>query len=97
MKPKLNNHAPRDRGRGIAFANARMSPAGLMEAIWDTSFALATATAIYLGVASLAGHVSAAQAARNAGIESGKQVGMMSNGRSSPSVSRAGERASQFD
>ena len=32
--------------------------------------------AIYLGVASLAGHLNEAQAARNAGIESGKQIGI---------------------
>jgi hypothetical protein len=57
-----------------------------MEAIWDTLFALATATAIYLGVASLAVQLNEAQTARNAGIETGKQVGMISSGRLSPSV-----------
>jgi hypothetical protein len=69
-----------------------------MEAIWDTLFALATVTAIYLGVASLADHLNDAQAARNADIRSGKQVGMMSSGRLSLGAGRTGDqRTSQFD
>src|SRR5215467_14304220 len=83
MKSKSNNHTPEIEGRSASpFTNASIwSSAGLIEAIWDTLFALATATAIYLGVASLADHLNEAQAARNAGIESGKRVDTMSSGR----------------
>jgi hypothetical protein len=100
MKSKSHNPAPEiEAGSTSPSTNASIgSSAGLMEEIWDALFALATATAIYLGVASLAGHLNEAQAARNAGIESGKQIGMMSSGRLSPGVSRAGNQpTSQFD
>jgi hypothetical protein len=82
MKSKFNNHTPEIEGRSASpFTNASIwSSAGLVEAIWDTLFALATATAIYLGVASLAGHLNDAQAARGVGIGSSKQVGMISSG-----------------
>jgi hypothetical protein len=82
MKSKFNNHTHEIEGRSASpFTNASIwSSAGLVEAIWDTLFALATATAIYLGVASLAGHLNDAQAARGAGIGSSKQVGMISSG-----------------
>ena len=82
MKSTSNSHAPEiDADSASSFTNASVwSSAGIAEAIWDTLFAFATATAIYLGVASLAGHLNEAQAARNAGIESGKQIGMMSSG-----------------
>lgn len=78
MKSKFNSHAPEiEAGTASPFTHTSIwSSAGLVEAIWDTLFALATATAIYLGVASLAGHLNEAQAARNAGIESGKQIGI---------------------
>ncbi len=100
MKSKFNWHAREiEAGSASLFTNASVwSSAGLTEAVWDTLFALATATAVYLGVASLAGHLNEAQAARNTGIESRKHIGMMSSGRLSPGVSRAGnQRTSQFD
>src|SRR5262245_56073013 len=79
MKSKSNNHTPEIEGRSASpFTNASIwSSAGLIEAIWDTLFALATTTAIYLGVASLASHLNDAQAARGTGIGSSKQVGMI--------------------
>ena len=100
MKSESNSHARDvDAASAPPFTSASIwSSADLREAIWDTLFAFATATAIYLGVASLAGHLNEAQGARNAGIESGKQIGMMSNGRLSPGVSRAGNQwTSEFD
>jgi hypothetical protein len=89
MKSKFSNDSPESgAGSGSLFTDASIwSSAGVVEAVWDTLFALATATAIYLGVASLAGHLNEAQAARNAGIESGKQVDTRSSGRLSHSVS----------
>jgi hypothetical protein len=83
MKSKFNDRTPKIEGRSASpFTNSsNWSSEGLTEAIWDTLFALATATAIYLRLASLAGHLNDAQAARNAGIETGEQVGMMSSGR----------------
>jgi hypothetical protein len=94
MKSTFNSHAPEiDAGSTSPFRNASIwSSAGLTEAIWDTLFALATATAVYLGVASLAGHLNEAQAARDAGIESGKQIGTVSSARLSPGLSRAGNQ-----
>jgi hypothetical protein len=69
-----------------------------MEVIWDTLFAVATATAIHFGVVSLAAHVNQAQAPCTAGIESSKQVGMMPSGRLLSGVSRIDDqRTSQFD
>jgi hypothetical protein len=100
MKFKLNDRAPEIEARSASvFTNASILPSeGLMEAIWDTLFALATVTAIYLGVASLAGHLNDAQVARNAGIESDKQVGMISSDRLSPSVNQTGvQRKSEFN
>jgi hypothetical protein len=80
------------------FTNASISSlAGVIEAIWETLFALATVTAIYLGVASLAGHLNDAQVARNAGIGNAKPFGMMLNARLS-NVGRIGDRRTfQFD
>jgi hypothetical protein len=100
IKSKSNSHAPEiDAASASPFTSASIwSSADLAEAIWDTLFAFATATAIYLGVASLAGQLNEAQAARNAGIESGKQISKMSNGRLSLGVSRAGNQwTSEFD
>jgi hypothetical protein len=79
MKSKSNSHAPEiDAASASPFASASIwSSADLREAIWDTLFAFATATAIYLGVASLARHLNEAQAARNAGIGSGKEISKM--------------------
>lgn len=79
MKSASNSLAPEiDAASALPFTSASIwSSADLTEAIWDTLFAFATATAIYLGVASLAGHLIEAQAARNAGIESGKQISKM--------------------
>ena len=92
MKSKFNNDSPEsEAGSASPFTNVSIwSSVGVIEAIWDTLFALATATAIYLGVASLAEHLNEAQAARNAGIESGKRVDTMSSGRLSPGVSQFG-------
>jgi hypothetical protein len=100
MKSKLNIPAPEIEARSSSpFTDSSIwSSEGLMEEIWDTLFTLATATAIYLGVASLASHLNDAQAARNAGIETGKQIGIISSGRLSPSVSQAGDqRTSEFN
>jgi hypothetical protein len=100
MKSESNSHAADiDAASASPFTSESIwSSAGLTEAIWDTLFAVATATAIYLGVASLADHLNDAHAAHNAGIESGKQIGMMSNGRLSPGVSQAGNQwTSEFD
>jgi hypothetical protein len=100
MKSKSNSHAPEiDAASASPVTSASIwSSAGLTEAIWDTMFAFATTTAIYLGVASLAAHLNEAQAARNAGVESGKQISKMSNGRLSPGVSRARNQwTSEFD
>jgi hypothetical protein len=85
-------------GSASSFTNASISSSvGVIEAIWETLFALATVTAIYLGVASLAGHLNDAQVARNAGIGNGKPFGMMWSGRLS-NVGRIGEeRTFQFD
>src|SRR5262245_5777758 len=64
MKSKPNSHAFEiEAGSASPSTNASIwSSANLMEEIWDALFALATATAIYLGVASLAGHLNEAQA-----------------------------------
>jgi hypothetical protein len=100
MKSRFDNRASEIEARSAsAFTDAGIwSSEGLIDAIWDTLFALATATAIYLGVASLAGHVDDAQVARNAGIENGKQLGMISSGRLSPSVNQTGvQRGSEFN
>jgi hypothetical protein len=100
MKSKFNDRTPEIEARVASpFTNSSSwSSEGLMEAIWDTLFALATATAIYLGLASLADHLNDTQAARNAGIEAGKQVGIMSSGRLSPSINRTGDHwISEFD
>lgn len=100
MKSKLNSHAPEiEVGSASSFTHTSIwSSAGLVEAIWDTLFALATATAIYLGVASLAGHLNEVQAARSADIERGDSIGIMSSGPLSSSVSRApDQQASQFE
>jgi hypothetical protein len=80
------------------FTNASISSsAGVIEAIWETLFALATVTAIYLGVASLAGHLNDAQVARNAGIGNGKPFGMMLSGRLSNVGQIGDQRTFQFD
>jgi hypothetical protein len=100
MKFKFNDRAPEVEARSSSpFTNASIwSSEGLLEAIWDTLFTLATATAIYLGVASLASHLNDAQSARNAAIETGKQVGMISSGRLSSSVNQTGgQRTSKFN
>jgi hypothetical protein len=48
MKSKSNSHAPEiEAGSASPFTHTSIwSSAGLVEAIWDTLFALATATAI---------------------------------------------------
>jgi hypothetical protein len=99
MKSKPNSHVPEiAAGSASPFTSASIwSSAGLTEAIWDTLFAFGTATAIYLGVASLAGHLDEARAARNGAIENDKQIGMMSSGRLSPGVTRAGNQWTSFD
>jgi hypothetical protein len=93
MKSMFNHRTPEIEARSASpFTNSSSwSSEGLTEAIWDTLFAVATAIAIYLGLASLAGHLNDAQAARNAGIETGEQVGMMSSGRLSPSVNHTSD------
>jgi hypothetical protein len=90
--------AQSEAGSASPFTNAGIaSPAGMIEAIWETVFALATVTAICVGVVRLAGHLNDAQVARNAGIGNGKQFGMTSSGRLSI-VGRIGDqRTSQFD
>jgi hypothetical protein len=100
MTSKFNDGTPGIEAQSASpFTNSSSwSSEGLTESTWDTLFALATATAIYLGLASLAGHLNDAQAARNAGIKTGEQVGMMSSGRLSPSVNRTGDhRTSEFN
>jgi hypothetical protein len=73
------------------------SSGGMIEVIWETLFALATAMAICVGVVRLAGHLNDAQVARNPGIGNGKQFGMTSSGRLSI-VGRVGDqRTFQFD
>ena len=47
---------------------------GLLEAIWETMFAVAIATAVCVGLANLAVHVNEARAARPAAIASGQRV-----------------------
>ena len=100
MKTKFNNHTPEiELGVASPFTNTSIwSSTGLIETIWDTLFALAIATAIYIGVASLAGHLNDAQAVRNADVGRSKQVGMMSSVRLSPTVVPIGDQwTSQFD
>ena len=100
MKSKFNNRAPEiEAGSTSHFTNPSIWPStNLMEAAWDTLFALAMAAAICLVVANLAAHLNEVQAARNAGIETSKQVGLMSSGRFSPGVSQTGDQqTSQFD
>jgi hypothetical protein len=100
VKSKFNYDSPvGEAGPASPFTNASISsPAGVIEAIWETLFALTTVTAIYLGMASLAGHLNDAQVARNARIEgNGKPFGMMLSGRLS-NVGRIGDRRTfQFD
>jgi hypothetical protein len=59
---------------------------GFVEATWETMFALAIATAVCVGLASLAAHVDEAQAARNGGIASRQQVGVGPSARLSSEV-----------
>jgi hypothetical protein len=97
VKSKFNHDsAESEAGSASPFTNASISSsAGVIEAIWETLLALATVIAVYLGMSTLAGHVNDAQAARNAGIGNGKQLGMTSSGRLS---NRIGDRRTfQFD
>src|SRR5258708_35929156 len=94
-----SGHAPKiETGLASPFPGPNMlsPPGNLMEAIWDTFFALATATAIYVGVGALAAHLNEAQAARTAGIESAKQAGLVPNARPASSVTHT-QTTSQFD
>jgi hypothetical protein len=45
---------------------------GLLEAVWETTFAVAIATAVCVGLANLSVHINEAQAART-GITSGQR------------------------
>lgn len=99
METKLSGHAPEiDTGPASHFPDPNLlSPSGsLMEAIWDTFFALATVTAIYAGTAALAAHLNEAQMARNAGVETGKQVSLIPSARSASAVADA-QTTSHFD
>jgi hypothetical protein len=102
MKSKFD-HDPAESEAGSAspftpFTNAGLSSSGdMIEEIWETLFALATVTAICVGVVSLAGHLNDTQVARNAGVGTDKKFGMTSSGRSSI-VGRIGDQGTfQFD
>jgi hypothetical protein len=100
VKSKFNHDLPvSEAGSASPFTNESISSsAGVIEAIRETLFALATVTTIYLGVASLAGHLKRrAGGLHNAGIGNGKPFGMTLSGRLS-NVGRIGvQRTSQFD
>jgi hypothetical protein len=99
VKSKFD-HDPAESEAGSAspFTNAGISSSGdMIEAIWETLFALVTVTAICVGVVSLAGHLNDTQVARNAGVGTDKKFGMTSSGPSSI-VGRIGDqRTFQFD
>jgi hypothetical protein len=99
VKSKFDHDsAASEAGSASPFTNAGMSSSGgVIEAIWETLFALATAMAICVGVVRLADHLNDARVARNAGIGNGKQFDMTSSGRLSI-VGRIGDqRTFQFD
>jgi hypothetical protein len=80
------------------FTNAGISSSGgMIEAIWETLFALATAAAICVGVVRLADHLNDARVARNAGIGNAKQSDTTSNGRLSVVGRIEDQRTFQFD
>jgi hypothetical protein len=95
VKSKSDHDSESEAGSASPFTNAGISSSGgMIEAIWETLFALATATAICVGVVRLAGHLNDAQVARNPGVGNGKQFGMTS----SSIVGRIGDqRTIQFD
>jgi hypothetical protein len=68
---------------------------GSLEAIRETMFAVAIATAVCVGLANLAVHVNEARAARTAGIASGQRVDLgarLSSG-FAPVVSQSASRS----
>jgi hypothetical protein len=97
-----SSHPSSEKEAGAAplLASAALSSTwdGFVEAIWETMFVVATATAVCVGLASLAARVDEAQAARNAGIASSQQVDVGSSARLSSDVTPIDSHgASQLD
>jgi hypothetical protein len=97
VKSKFDHDsAESEAGSASHFTNAGISSSGgMIEAIWETLFALATAAAICVGVVRLADHLNDARVARNAGIV--KQSDTTSNGRLSIVGRIEDQRTFQFD
>jgi hypothetical protein len=99
VKSKFDHDsAESEAGSALPFTNAGISSSGgMIEAIWETLFALATVVAICVGVVRLADHLNDARLVRSAGIGNGKQFDMTSSGRLSIVRRIEDQRTFQFD